>query len=127
VETLGQYVPTILDDVTLQATSANADVNTLVGMHLLIPRILGSVSGHMAYSGYFGYFIGLSVLKPKHRWKILAIGYLSASLLHALWNTTGYINPVILALVGILSYAFLTASILKAKAISFDRRKRNRL
>ncbi|MEO1519667.1 MAG: PrsW family glutamic-type intramembrane protease [Cyanobacteria bacterium J06633_2] len=118
METLFQYVPSIVNDVTLQASGIDPE---LMGLQLLIPRILGSVSGHMAYSGYFGYFIGLSVLKPKSRWQTLMIGYLSASLLHALWNTTGYINPVVLALVGILSYAFLTAAILKARALSPNR------
>ncbi len=115
VETLGQYVPAAINSVTLQAGSSPAD---LVGLQLLIPRILGSVSGHMAYSGYLGYFIGLSVLKPRHRWQILGIGYLSAAILHALWNVTGFLNPLALALVGVLSYAFLTAAILKARTLS---------
>jgi RsiW-degrading membrane proteinase PrsW (M82 family) len=115
VETLGQYVPAVINSVTLQAGSSPAD---LVGLQLLIPRILGSVSGHMAYSGYLGYFIGLSVLKPRHRWQILGIGYLSAALLHALWNVTGFLNPLSLALIGVLSYAFLTAAILKARTLS---------
>lgn len=115
VETLGQYVPTVINNVNFHASGVPGD---LLGLQLLIPRILGSVSGHMAYSGYFGYFIGLSVLKPKHRWRILLIGYLTAALLHALWNTTGYINPIVLALVGVLSYAFLAAAILKARALS---------
>ncbi|MGF1495294.1 MAG: PrsW family glutamic-type intramembrane protease [Elainellaceae cyanobacterium] len=115
VETLGQYVPSIVGEVSFQAGSIDGE---LLGLQLLIPRILGSVSGHMAYSGYMGYFIGLSVLKPKYRWRILIIGYLSASMLHALWNTTGFINPIVLALVGVLSYAFLAAAILKARALS---------
>jgi RsiW-degrading membrane proteinase PrsW (M82 family) len=72
----------------------------------------------MAYSGYFGYFIGLSVLKPKQRWQILGIGYVSAAMLHALWNSTGFVSPVLLAVVGVLSYAFLAAAILKARALS---------
>jgi len=55
---------------------------------LLIPRILGSAAGHMAYSGYLGYFIGLSALKPRKRWPILGVGYFSASALHALWNAS---------------------------------------
>lgn len=93
-------------------------VGELVGLQLLIPRILGSVAGHMAYSGYLGYFIGLSVLKPSRRWQIISIGYLSAAALHALWNATGMISPLVLALVGVLSYAFLTAAILKARALS---------
>ena len=117
METLRQYVPGIVGDVTLQARASDIEPG-LLGLQILIPRILGSVSGHMAYSGYLGYFIGLSILKPKQRWQTLLVGYLSASLLHALWNTTGFINPAILALVGALSYAFLTAAILKARAIS---------
>lgn len=114
-ETLGQYVPDIVNSVTLQA---GKDFGELVGLHLLIPRIIGSVAGHMAYSGYFGYFIGLSILKPRSRWTILAIGYLSSSLLHALWNSTGVINLLLLAVIGVVSYAFLTAAILKARELS---------
>lgn len=120
LETLGQYVPSIVNDVTLQA---GAGVGELVGLQLLIPRILGSISGHMAYSGYFGYFIGLSVLKPSKRWQILGVGYLTASLLHALWNTTGAISLFVLAAVGVVSYAFLAAAILKARALSPTRKE----
>ena len=120
LETLGQYVPSVVNDVTLQGTPG---VGELLGLQLLIPRILGSISGHMAYSGYFGYFIGLSVLKPSKRWQILGIGYLTASTLHALWNTTGSINILVLAAVGIVSYAFLAAAILKARALSPTRRE----
>ncbi len=115
METLGQYVPAIVSDVNFHASGMNQD---LLGLQLLIPRILGSVSGHMAYSGYLGYFIGLSILKPKHRWRILLTGYLTASMLHALWNTTGFVHPAVLALVGMLSYAFLVAAILKARTLS---------
>ncbi|MFB2968124.1 PrsW family glutamic-type intramembrane protease [Aerosakkonema sp. BLCC-F183] len=115
METLGQYVPQIIRDATFQVGEG---VGELVGLQLLIPRILGSVAGHMAYSGYLGYFIGLSSLKPRRRWQILSIGYLSAAVLHALWNATGIISPFVLALVGVLSYAFLTAAILKARALS---------
>ncbi len=115
IETLGQYVPDLINDVTLQA---GEDAGQLLGLQLLIPRILGSVVGHVAYSGYFGYFIGLSVLKPRKRWQILSIGYLCAAALHALWNTTGYVSHSLLAAVGILSYSFLAAAILKAKALS---------
>jgi len=115
LETLGQYVPGIIGSVTLQAGEG---AGQLLGLQLLIPRVLGSVVGHMAYSGYFGYFIGLSVLKPKQRWQILGIGYVSAAMLHALWNSTGFVSPVLLAVVGVLSYAFLAAAILKARALS---------
>ncbi|WP_026103919.1 PrsW family glutamic-type intramembrane protease [Anabaena sp. PCC 7108] len=115
LETLGQYVPVITQNVTQQS---GVGAGQLVGLQLLIPRILGSVAGHMAYSGYLGYFIGLAVLKPLMSWQILSVGYLSASALHALWNATGSINALLLVVVGVLSYAFLMAAILKARALS---------
>jgi RsiW-degrading membrane proteinase PrsW (M82 family) len=118
LETLGQYVPTIVNDVTLQAGEG---VGELVGLQLLIPRILGSIAGHMAYSGYFGYFIGLSILKPSRSLSILGVGYLTSAGLHGLWNATGSLNIVILAVIGVFSYAFLAASILKARALSPSR------
>ncbi|KJH70754.1 PrsW family glutamic-type intramembrane protease [Aliterella atlantica] len=115
LETLGQYVPEITRNFSLQAGDG---IGQLVGFQLLVPRIIGSVAGHMAYSGYLGYFIGLSVLKPRQRWQILGVGYLTAAGLHALWNTTGLISGLFLAVVGVLSYAFLTAAILKARSLS---------
>ncbi|NES74642.1 MULTISPECIES: PrsW family glutamic-type intramembrane protease [unclassified Okeania] len=115
LETLGQYVPSIVDSASLQL---GVDAGQLVGLQLLIPRILGSVAGHMAYSGYFGYFIGLSVLRRRNSWLILGVGYLTASILHALWNASGVLNIFLLAFVGVISYAFLGAAILKARVLS---------
>jgi RsiW-degrading membrane proteinase PrsW (M82 family) len=115
LETLGQYVPNIIDNISLQAGQG---VGELVGLQLLIPRIIGSIAGHMAYSGYMGYFIGLAALKPRQYWQILIIGYLSSAILHALWNTTGFYNNTLLAAIGIVSYAFLAAAILKARELS---------
>jgi RsiW-degrading membrane proteinase PrsW (M82 family) len=118
LETLGQYVPAIVQDTQLQA---GLELSQLRGLQLLIPRLLGAISGHMAYSGYFGYFIGLAMLRPSHRWSILAIGYLTAAILHALWNTMGGVSPLLLASVGMISYACLTAAIVKARSLSPDR------
>jgi RsiW-degrading membrane proteinase PrsW (M82 family) len=89
-----------------------------MGLQLLIPRLLGAISGHMAYSGYFGYFIGLAALRPDYRWRVLSVGYLTAALLHALWNTMGAVSPLLLALSGMLSYGCLAAAILKARSLS---------
>ncbi|HAT12626.1 MAG TPA: PrsW family intramembrane metalloprotease, partial [Microcoleaceae bacterium UBA11344] len=71
--------------------------------------------------GYLGYFIGLSALKPRKRWQILGVGYFTASALHALWNASGSASVLLLAAVGVLSYAFLVAAILKARALSPNR------
>ncbi|BAZ16336.1 FHA domain-containing protein [Calothrix sp. NIES-4071] len=118
LETLGQYVPQIAQNVAQQS---GADAGQLVGLQLLIPRILGLVAGHMAYSGYLGYFIGLAVLKPSKGLQILVVGYLTAAGLHALWNASGAINALLLVIVGVISYAFLMAAILKARALSPNR------
>jgi len=118
LETVGQYVPNIINNVTLQYGEG---VGELFGLQLLIPRILGSAAGHMAYSGYLGYFIGLSALKPSKSLAILGVGYITASALHALWNAIGSVNALLLAVTGVISYAFLTAAILKARALSPSR------
>lgn len=117
-ETLGQYVPGIVQTVGSQA---GAGAGELVGIQLLIPRILGSIAGHMAYSGYLGYFIGLAVLKPTRGWRIFGIGYLTASALHALWNSSSTLGLAVTAFAGVLSYAFLMAAILKARQLSPNR------
>ncbi len=121
LETLGQYVPAVAQRVA-EATG-QAEAGAFVGLQLLIPRVLGSVAGHIAYSGYFGYFIGLFALKPSTWWITLPVGYLTASALHAFWNATASIvktdhSLIVLAIAGVLSYIFLVAAILKARAIS---------
>ena len=92
------------------------------GVSLLIPRSLGEAFGHMAYAGCFGYFIGLAVMKKEQRWKVLAIGLISSSLLHAAWDSVASLDSnVLLGIVGIISYAVLAAGILKAREISPNR------
>ena len=117
METLGQYIPEAYHTMLRSGEEAAQ----LASLQLLIPRILGSVAGHLAYSGYLGYFVGLSVLRPQRRWLVLSVGYLTAAVLHTLWNATGVISPILLAIVGVLSYAFLTAAILKARELSPQR------
>ena len=122
LETMGQYVPEI-QNMALQAGIGVAEAQTQ-GLQLLIPRLLGSIAGHMAYSGYFGYAIGLCVLKPDRIWLTLLSGYLTAATLHTLWNSVGglpIVGPFALAAIGLLSYALLAAAILKARTLSPNR------
>jgi len=114
-ETMLQYVPKMVAEVT---KTAGEGAGFFVALQLLIPRIVGSVCGHMAYSGYFGYFIGLSALKPESRWLTLGIGYFTAAALHALWNSSEQLGVGFFVVVGSLSYILLAAAILKARQIS---------
>ena len=123
LETMGQYVPAIIQNTTLQV---GADASEAQGLQILIARLLGSVAGHMAYSGYFGYAIGLAVLKPKGAALTLFVGYLTAAILHTMWNSVGgipLVGPFALATIGLLSYALLGAAILKARSLSPSREK----
>lgn len=151
VETLGQYIPRVLGKIYVQSaladhhfTGENAlrtaisqaglqnvvqwvhDAATQIGTALCVPELLTrSIDlsfGHMAYSGYFGYFIGLAMLKPQQRWKILGIGLVSAALPHALWDTFAFKDMTLpSAAVAVLSYVILAAAILKAREISPNR------
>lgn len=115
VESLGYYVPSMVQSV---GSSLSPELGQVSGLQLLIARTLGAIAGHMAYSGYFGYFLGLGVLKPRHRPRIWLTGLVTAAGLHTLWNVSGLISPVVLALVGSLSYAFLIGAIFKARELS---------
>src|SRR5262249_10157374 len=100
VETLFLYVP---GQMQKWASQYGVGVGLWAGLQLLIPRMLQGIAGHMAYSGYLGYFIGLSALKPTSRWRILGVGYLTAAGVHALWDSTnafGSLMPLALIAVG---------------------------
>jgi RsiW-degrading membrane proteinase PrsW (M82 family) len=116
LETLGQYVP----DAVVSVAQQGGDIGTaqLVGLQLLLPRIVGSVIGHMAYSGTFGYYIGLSQLKPKRRWQFLGIGYLLSSVVHAFWNASSALGVWATAIAGLLTYLLLIGAILKGRQLS---------
>jgi len=115
VESLGYYVPSMIQSV---GGSLSPELGQISGLQLLIARTLGAIAGHMAYSGYFGYFLGLGALKPRHRLRIWLTGLVTAAGLHTLWNVSGLLSPVVLALVGSLSYAFLIGAIFKARELS---------
>lgn len=149
VETLSQYIPHYLANQWIMASFGNtptpAAIQALlqmngqqllqaiqagskilgpgIGFYPLIIRSIDLAFGHMAYAGYFGYFIGLSVIRPQQRWKILGIGLVSASIPHALWDTVADkgLGAPIEAAVAVLSFAILAAAVLKAREISPNR------
>jgi RsiW-degrading membrane proteinase PrsW (M82 family) len=124
MDDLGQFLQDHkLNEVTEFLRGFNVThMSSTLAVPLVITRNIDQAFGHMAYSGYFGYFIGLSILKPEQRWKILGIGLVSAAIPHALWDwVQDFEKPVLSAAVAVFSYAVLAAAILKAREISPNR------
>jgi len=86
-------------------------------------RFLSDIFGHAAYSGYFGYFIGLAAMRRRDALRTLLIGLGFSFAVHNAWDFCA-VNGILLGLfpVAILSYAGFVAAILKAREISPARR-----
>jgi RsiW-degrading membrane proteinase PrsW (M82 family) len=117
-ETLVQYVPQAIENAKNQANGI------FDGMVQLLARGLPELTAHSAYSGLFGYFIGLSVLRPGMSVLLIPLGWLSAAALHGAWDATNdlvkstLINVPVHVVIGVLSYALLAGAIFKARDIS---------
>ena len=83
----------------------------------IIAGILPNIAGDLAYSGIFGYYIGLSAVKsPRKRWKIIGFGYLFASILHLSLGIFSYhLSDAWKPILSIIEYALLIACILKGR------------
>lgn len=86
-------------------------------------RFLSNIFGHAAYSGYFGYFIGLAALRRRDSALTIGTGLAFSFVVHNAWDFFT-VNGIVLGLipVAILSYAGFVAAILKAREISPARR-----
>jgi RsiW-degrading membrane proteinase PrsW (M82 family) len=116
-ETPVKYMPGFMSNVKDSGTQA------FDGLVLLLGRGLPTLTGHCAYSGLFGYFIGLSVLRPKMAIYLLPIGYLSAAALHGAWDGSDIVSQNAFESLGLsvflalLSYALLAGVMFKAREI----------
>jgi RsiW-degrading membrane proteinase PrsW (M82 family) len=121
-ETLVQYVPQAVDEAKTNMA--------FQGLVQLLGRGLPELTAHSAYSGMFGYFIGLAVLRPSMAALVIPLGWLSAAVLHGAWDATSDLVDSVLigvpihVVIGVLSYALLAGAIFKARDISpsFTRR-----
>jgi RsiW-degrading membrane proteinase PrsW (M82 family) len=115
-ETLGQYVPTAMTATTDPGSEA------FQGLVLLLGRGLPELAEHSAWTGLFGYFVGLAVLAPNRALPLLLLGWCSSAALHWGWDglaaISGAYGLLIEPIVGVLSYALLIAALLKARQIS---------
>jgi RsiW-degrading membrane proteinase PrsW (M82 family) len=117
-ETLAQYVPMAIDH------GKNHSDSSFDGLVLLLARGLPELTAHSAYTGLFGYFIGLSVLRPGMAVFLIPLGWLTAAVLHGAWDATADLSDSTVIVVsvrlaiGLLSYALLAGAIFKARDIS---------
>jgi RsiW-degrading membrane proteinase PrsW (M82 family) len=117
-ETLGQYVPDTMAEVHGSGSQA------FEGLVLLLSRGLPELAEHSAWSGLFGYFIGLAVLRPSRAFFLLPIGWFSAAALHGAWDGIGVLTDSdavvigFLIFLGLFGYALMFGAIFKAREIS---------
>jgi RsiW-degrading membrane proteinase PrsW (M82 family) len=82
---------------------------------LAILRTVKGMAGHIAYSGYFAYFVGLGLLRPRHRERYWLGGWIGASIVHGLFNAS---PRSVSSLVSVAAFFLLLAVILKARQLS---------
>jgi RsiW-degrading membrane proteinase PrsW (M82 family) len=117
-ETLVQYVPKVIDN------AKHPGIGAFDALVQLLARGLPELTAHAAYSGLFGYFIGLSLLRPGMAVLLIPLGWLSAAVLHGAWDATSDLVDSVLngvpvhVVIGVLSYALLAGAIFKARDIS---------
>ena len=108
IETIFQYVPNVIEYTG----------ETSAGFMLLIPRFITGISGHTAWSGMVGYFIGLSQIYKKKAILLIFGGWVFASLLHGLWNSVD--NTIMSTSIAIISFILFVGYIHK---INFNKNK----
>ena len=115
---VGGPIAVALKAVALGKIPAAGAANFILG---LLPRslirTLDALTGHMAYSGYFAYFVGLGILRPQHRERLWLGGWVAAAVLHGFYDaTTG--SPVFTTISTFVAFFFLIAVIVRARKTS---------
>jgi RsiW-degrading membrane proteinase PrsW (M82 family) len=114
LETLfgNSYVGAALQSAREKGTLAT---QAYLSFPLAILRTVKGMAGHIAYSGYFAYFVGLGLMRPRHRERYWIGGWIGASIIHGLFNASpGSVS----SLVSVTAFFLLLAVILKARQIS---------
>jgi RsiW-degrading membrane proteinase PrsW (M82 family) len=114
IETLfgDTYVGAALQEARKTGTLA---AQALQSFPLAILRTVKAMAGHIAYSGYFAYFVGLGVMRPRHRERYWLGGWIGASIVHGLFNAS---PSSVASLVSVAAFFLLLAVILKARQMS---------
>jgi len=104
IETLGQYVP-----------DTQSEEGLVLGFMLLIPRLVSGIAGHAAYSGIFSYFIALGFYYKRKSFYYPFVGWLLASALHGLWNSSFTISVYLSPIVALGSFIIFISYLFKAR------------
>lgn len=115
-ETGGQYVHQALQR---SVTASQGNLSGAFGdaLMLLLPRVMNGWVGHMAWAGITGYFIGLAVIRPRNAGKLVAIGWVAASALHGLWDSSPPGGEAALVLIGGAGGLLAIACLVKARQV----------
>jgi len=118
-----RYIAEIFQQMNVDVTTPSAawTGGVLSGFQLMIFSALQGLSGPMAWAAINGYFIGLAYLR-RAGWPImfLAIGWISTSALHGLWNTASNMKdygPYVRYVVAVLGFIYFLACLLKARQL----------
>lgn len=93
------------------------EVGVAQGLLLMLPRTFSGLVMHMGWSAILGYAIGLAVIRPKSAWKLIGIGYIVASVTHALWNSHSTLSPSLGYLISAATVVMAIGCLLKARQI----------
>jgi len=107
IETLIQYVPQV-------QSSTEDPIGVAWGLMLLFPRFITGISGHVAWSGIFAYFIALGFYYKQGKFTYPLLGLLLSSTLHGLWNSTAAFNYLISVSIALFSFIGFTVYLYKA-------------
>ena len=111
LETLFEYVPRVMRQ------AGGGGIGVANGFWLLFPRTLQGITGHMGWAAISGYFIGMAARYPRYKWKMLLIGWLVPSVLHAFWNSSSAFGQFGHWVSSALSLIIFVGCILKAKQL----------
>ena len=89
----------------------------LMSFPLAIIRTFDALSGHLAYSGYFAYFVGLGLLRTVHRERLWLGGWIGAALIHGFFNTFAT-NKFLTVISTAFAFFCLMTAILHARRVS---------
>lgn len=118
IENAAQYVPAAGTEVLQQQPGADA-LAALRELLTLIPRSLDSFLGHFGWAGISGYFIGLTVIRPKAWFVLLPIGWFIPALLHGLWDGLAFSDTTWWSFLplDLASFVIFVACLLKARQL----------